>query len=257
MQFLDNWVDPYPAPVIQEHDGIHVVRDDLIDVGTKARALDALVGHDPAYEHVTEWVFGSSPAHGYGQISFAEVCKRYNKTVTLFQASRQPQNRHDYQKRALALGANIEWVNPGYLSVTQKRAKDYAEAKPYREVLPIGLEHDTIKAAFVKIMQSIDFEPTDVWSVGSSGCLNRCLQAAFPNAQAYVVQVGHKMKPEEIGNAIKMDSHYKFSQNVKEEHLPPFPSALNYDAKAWHIMQDYYNQCDYNNKKILFWNVGA
>ena len=37
---LGDWVDPYPAPVIEKHEGINVVRDDLLEGGSKQRFTD-------------------------------------------------------------------------------------------------------------------------------------------------------------------------------------------------------------------------
>ena len=42
----------------------------------------------------------------------------------------------------------------------------------------------------------------------------------------------------------------KFTQEVKEEDMPPFPSVPTYDAKAWKIMREQ------AKPGSLFWNVG-
>ena len=41
------------------------------------------------------------------------------------------------------------------------------------------------------------------------------------------------------------------NQNVDAEYIPPFPSALNYDAKAWEFM------VKHGNPGAWFWNVGG
>jgi hypothetical protein len=38
--------------------------------------------------------------------------------------------------------------------------------------------------------------------------------------------------------------------------MPPFPSAPEYDAKAWLPMMEYYKTHDMIHP-VLFWNVGA
>jgi hypothetical protein len=45
-------------------------------------------------------------------------------------------------------------------------------------------------------------------------------------------------------------SKYKFTQEVKSEDVPPFPSVPTYDAKAWAIMKEH------AKPNALFWNVG-
>ncbi len=43
LELVKDWEDPNPKPVIELHDGIHVVRDDLLDAGSKVRFIDYFV----------------------------------------------------------------------------------------------------------------------------------------------------------------------------------------------------------------------
>lgn len=257
LETIGDWKDPWPDPVIEIHDGFHVVRDDLLGAGTKIRGLDYLVGHDPAHENIVEWVFGCCPYQGYAQISLPVVCARYDKEAHLFMAARKLDNLHLYQKRGKELGTVYHWVPNGMLNVTKARAREYAEESPNtRKVLPLGLEHPTVIGSFIRVARSLDCNPDHVWSVGSSGTLNRSLQLAWPDAEVHCVQVGHKMKPHEIGRAIHHVSSYKFNQIPKLEELPPYPSALEYDAKLWQVMLDYYQEHE-KPETVLVWNVGG
>ena len=137
LELIKDWEDPNPKPVIEKHGKVFVVRDDLLDAGTKIRAIDFLISSE---KDVEEWVFGSSPAHGYGQISLAHVCRKYGKKAVLFMAERSPEKYHAYQKKGIALGAEYHWVPNGMLVVTQKRARDYVSDSPNtRRLLPLGL----------------------------------------------------------------------------------------------------------------------
>ena len=253
LPLIEEWQDPNPDPVLTWHDGIVVVRDDLLEVGSKVRSIDYLIGHAPEYKHVKEWVFGGCPATGYAQMSLPYVCSKYDKKAILFMAKRNPENYHEYQKRGMEYGATYKWVNMGMLTVTKKRAQEYYEEnKSEREVLPLGLEHPTVIASTIKVARSINYIPSEVWTVGSSGTLNRSLQLAWPDADIHVVSVGHKMTDREIGRATMWRSELKFDKPViNEDHIPPFPSAPTYDAKAWKFIKE--------NAKYgaLFWNVGA
>jgi hypothetical protein len=252
---IGDWTDPNPAPVLVEHEGVVVVRDDLLGAGSKLRFLDYLVGHDPSTREVREWVFGSCPATGYAQISLPTLCRRYGKEAVLFMAQRDMSKLHEYQQRGLAAGANYQWVPNGMLSVTQKRARDYAEADPvHRRVLPIGLEHPTVLASIVRVAQSLPIVPDIVWSVGSSGTLSRGLQLAWPNAEVHIVSVGHRMSDRERGRATVHLSPYKFDKPVKGADVPPFPSAPTYDAKAWSVLQRWRQETNPSGT-ILLWNV--
>jgi hypothetical protein len=248
------WQDPNPPIQIVEHEGYLVVRDDLLGYGSKARFVDYMVQTMPE----REIVFGSCPATGYAQISLPVVAKRYGKSVHLFMAQRDLSKLHPYQQLGAKLGSRYHWVPSGMLNVTKARAREYAAEDPAnRMLLPIGLEHPSVIASIIQVAHTqIPFIPDHVWSVGSSGCLNRGLQLAWPNAEVHVVSVGHTMGEREIGRAIYHRSPYKFDQMVKKHEAPPFPSAPTYDAKVWAPMCAWY-ETHHRPDKVLVWNVAA
>lgn len=254
-QILNGWEDPNPNPIVEVHNGINVVRDDLLECGSKIRFIDYLIGHSKETNDIHEWVY-ASPATGFAQISLPKVCGKYGKKAVLFEAQRKIENLHPYQKKCLALGGDIRWVKFGLLSVTQSKARKYCEEDPkHRKLLPSGLIHDTVYASIIKVARNLPVKPDVIWTVGGSGTINRGLQFAFPNAVVHMVQVGYKIK--DIGNAIMHESPYKFDEPVKDEELPPFPSSPTYDAKCWKPMIDWYNDEDIHTKglNVLFWNV--
>lgn len=251
---VQNWTDPNPEPIIEVHNGIHVVRDDLLNFGSKIRGVDFLIRSS---ENIKEWVFGSCPATGYAQISLPHVCNKYGKKAVLFMAKRGMDNLHPYQKRGMELGAIYHWVENGMLTVTQKRARDYvAENSAERAVLPLGLEHPSVIGSFIKVARNLKIKPDYVWTVGSSGTLNRSLQLAWPEAEIHVVSVGHSMSEREKGRAILHMSEYKFDKPVKENEMPPFNSARTYDAKGWLPMLKWKEETNPKGT-VLFWNVGG
>lgn len=257
---FDEWQDPYPEPVIEIHEGFHIVRDDLLEYGSKIRFLDYMIGHHPAYKHIEEWVYGSCPAHGFGQVSVSYLCQKYNKKAVFFMANRSRDKLHECQKRGIALGGIYHWINDGMMTVTNARARSYAFAGPDRKLLPLGMYDEYTIKSIVKVCQNMDFEPRSFWSVGGSGTLNRGLQKAWPKAHAFMVQTGHKLKTEEVGRAALYISPYKFNKKVKEIDTPPFPSAADYDAKCWSIMKNHYKDDSIFRrlkKKVLMWNVAA
>ena len=73
--FLDlvrDWEDPNPAPVVEKYNDIYVVRDDLLEGGSKVRFADKLIKDTP----VKEFVYGGSNKVGWGNISLAYLCRR-------------------------------------------------------------------------------------------------------------------------------------------------------------------------------------
>tara|TARA_R110000737_G_scaffold6660_1_gene20807 strand:+ start:5735 stop:6505 length:771 start_codon:yes stop_codon:yes gene_type:complete len=244
LSLIDGWEDSLPSPVIEEHEGIQVVRDDLLGGGSKIRFADYLIQSQPEIE---EWVYGSSPATGYAQISLSYLCRKYGKKAVIFMAARAWDKLHDYQIEALKVGADMRWVPNGMLSVTEKRARDYVgKNAKIRKLLPIGFHHDTVIASIIRVALSIDVRPNEVWSVGSSGTLTRGLQLAWPDADFHCVTVGHK---GDYGRAKTYRCEIPFNKPAKL--IPPFPSAITYDAKAWEYIKQH------ASPGALFWNVGA
>ena len=83
LRLIGDWSDPNLPPVIEKHKGFLVVRDDLLEHGSKMRFIDFMVR--TATEN--EFVFGGSNKVGWGAISIAAVCKRYNKNATFLLAA--------------------------------------------------------------------------------------------------------------------------------------------------------------------------
>ena len=231
-----------PKPVIKEYDGIKVVRDDLLNGGTKRRAFTIYVKSKP---EVDEFVY-ASPRQGYAQLSLAYACRDLGKkcTVTVPQGE-----RYWLTNKAVEVGANIIEVPMGYLTNIQAKAKKYCFNNG-AHLIPFGGDHPVIIEAMTQTALSLDINPTEVWTVMSSGVLSRGLQAAWPNAKVYGVRIGHNTTRIEQGRAETFKSDYKFHQECKEPERPPFPSSLTYDSKAWMFIKEH------ATKGSLFWNVG-
>ena len=233
-----------PPPIITEHDGIKVVRDDLLDGGTKRRGFNVWVESNP---DIQEWVY-ASPRQGYAQLSLAYACKDLGKkaTVTVPKGT-----RYWLTDEAEKLGCNIIEVPMGYLTNIQSKAKKYVQETEGAGLVPFGGDHPIIIEAMKNVALSLDIEPPkEIWTVMSSGVLSRGLQMAFPNAKVYGVQIGHNTTEREIGRAKTFRSKYQFQQECKEEDRPPFPSSLTYDSKAWEFIKKHASE------GALFWNVG-
>ena len=249
-------LEPYSFPkiVIEKHEGIYVVREDLLEGGSKRRFIDRYV-REEIEKGAEEFVFGGAPATGYAPMSLTLQAKHYGADATFFMAKRNLDNLHEYQKKALEYGANIQWVNMGMLNVTLSRAKKYYEEDTFkRRNFPLGLEDERVIEDIETLAKEIKEEWKDkfseIWTVGSSGTLSRGLQRAFPELEVHVISVGHKMSEREIGRAKFYKSPYKFDKPIKPIEAPPFPSAPTYDAKAWPFLKEF------AKPNALFWNVG-
>lgn len=223
-------------PVITEHDGFYVVRDDLLPGGTKRRALYVLFdGHD-------EYVY-ASPVYGYAQVALAYAAKDHGKRATIFCAQRK--DIHPLTREAAKAGALIYQVPVGYLNVVKARAAEYC-SKTGAALLPFGLHTPPFVHALADIAKTLEIFPHEVWSVVGSGALTNALQLAWPEARFFGVQVGAEAK--NVGKAEIFIAPEKYEQPARMP--PPFPACSNYDAKMWRFIKQH------ASPGALIWNVG-
>ncbi|HWL47703.1 MAG TPA: pyridoxal-phosphate dependent enzyme [Sphingomonadaceae bacterium] len=227
-----------PPPKVTEHDGIHVVRDDLIGGGTKARYMIAL------FDHADEVVY-ATPAEGGAQTALAWAARELGKRATLFVAKRKaPHARAFMAKR---LGAKVYQVTPGYLAVVQARAKAYCAATG-ATLAPFGVDMPEAIDAIASAALATGLVPDEVWCAAGSGVLSRGLAKAWPKARRFAVQVGRKLAPAEVAGATIIVHPRKYSEVARS--VPPFPADPHYDAKAWETAK-----ARRGAGLVVFWNV--
>lgn len=221
---------------ITKHDGIYVVRDDLMPGGTKRRIASQFMHAGQEYVYAT-------PAYGYAQWALALAAQEVGAIQTVFVAKRS--RLHPLTEKARKAGAKIVQIPHGYMSNVRSKAKAYCETTG-ATLLPFGLDFQAFIDAIAEVARGVKFEPKEVWSVAGSGVLTRGLQQAWPEADFHVVQVG---AVPNAGRARVWKAPESFEQDAK--HPPPFPSCINYDAKAWQFIRVH------AKPNALFWNVAA
>ncbi len=224
-------------PVVIEHEGVQVVRDDLFPGGTKARFIGRL------FDGADEVVY-ASPAEGGAQTALATVAGQLGKRATVFIAKRA--KPHDRGLMAKRLGAKVLQVSPGYLTVVQARARAYAEARGAL-LAPFGMDVPEAAQVISEAARQID-APDEFWCASGSGVLYRALAAAWPNAIGHVVQIGRKLEEADVPGAIVHVAPEPFDRPSKAP--CPFPSDPHYDRKAWRICQALRG-----SGRVIFWNV--
>ena len=236
LDMVGDFTTSFNEPVIENVEGRIVVREDLLSVGTKARAGELLIAtcESDAIVYV-------QPRFGFAGISLTELCKKYNKRLVLFMPSSKEVS--DHQAFCIENGCEYYFYRIAAMPNLNLIAKRWAEENN-AFFIPLGLRHRFVTAMIVKTASSIK-EPASFWTAFSTGVLNRALQIAWPNSIANGVAVSRNVHDGEKGRA-NLVSHYKdLSQNSLI--LPPFPSAKNYDAKVW----------EYTKPGDLFWNVAG
>ena len=236
LDMVGDFVGSFPDPIIETVDDRIVVREDLLSVGTKARAGELLVATSES-----DTIVYVQPRFGFAGISLTELCKKYNKRLVLFMPSSKEVS--DHQAFCIENGCEYHFHRIAAMPNLNIIAKRWADENN-GFFIPLGLRHRLVTAMIIKTATGIK-EPTSFWTAFSTGVLNRALQIAWPNSKANGVAVSRNIHDGERGRA-NIVSHYKdFSQNSLI--LPPFPSAKNYDAKVW----------EYTSPGDLFWNVAG
>lgn len=226
------------APIVVEHAGIRVVRDDLFHGGTKARYLPAL------FDDCDELVY-ASPAEGGAQTALATCAQLAGKRATIFVAKRaQPHDRAHMAKR---LGAKVIQVEPGYLTVVQARARAYCAARGAK-LAPFGVDLPEAVDCIARAALATGEQPDEIWCASGSGVLMRGLTAAWPNARRHAVQVGRALSDADVAGATIHVAPLAFGRASNA--ACPFPSDPHYDRKAWTICQALRGPGE-----VLFWNV--
>jgi len=241
LNLVKNWKDPYKKPIIKNHEGVRVVREDLI-TGTKVRGASALISN---IENNT--LVYVQPRVGLAGVSLLDVAEKYNKKVVLFMPSSKKIS--DHQACCIERGAQPIFhriaAMPNLNKIAQRWAKDN---NAY--FIPLGLKHELVTAGIIKTALKIK-APKKCYIAISTGVLSRALQIAWPKTEFISVAVSRNLKDGELGRSNVVSEPLVFQKQEKDDNLPPFPTVPTYDGKVWKYIPKN------TNEDILFWNVGA
>ena len=241
LMMTEDWTDPYGLPQVVEHNGISVVRDDLI-AGTKARAADLLFRNVDA--NVLVYV---QPREGAAGVSLLEAAKNHNKKIKLFMPSSKQMS--ETQAITIERGADYEFHRIAAMPNLNKIAAQWAEDNG-AYFIPLGLRHELVTAALIRVGYSLrcsGFNPKSMAIATSTGTLGRALRIAFPDTHFHSVAVARNLQAGEMGEGIFHSDHRPFLKNTK--YPCPFPTYDNYDRKAWEYTVE--------NGVEAMWNVAA
>jgi len=249
---VNTWQDPFPQPEVLSYRldrrrYVRVVRDDLFEFGTKARAVSAVL-HQPVYGRADTIVY-VAPRAGWAPISLTKVARIMGKRVILFCPAAKELSQH--QRAAYELGAELRFVKIAAMPVLQRYAKDFAKARGYT-FFPLGLAVPGAVAGLAKVAVCLDLgKVEEVWCVMSTGVLSRALQVAWPKARHFGVAVARNLHEGEKGVATVLSHPLPFLKDAPFNERPPYPSATNYDAKAWKFVVS-----NASNNAVV-WNVAG
>ena len=240
LSLAEGWKPYNPDPVVVVHDGVRVVRDDML-VGSKTRAGDLL-----AAKCGYKTLVYSQPRVGLAGVSLCDVAAHHDKEIVLFMPSSKKISLH--QACCIERGAIPIFKRIAAMPNLNLYAKRWAEEND-AFFIPLGLKHELATAGMVYAASLIE-PPDEVYVAISTGVLSRALQIAWPKAKFHSVAVARNLKAGELGRSAVISEPLEFTAEEKEHNKPPFPTVGSYDAKVWkYIPKD-------TGRNILMWNVG-
>lgn len=254
MNLIPHFKDPFPN-IVKEHDGILVVRDDLLpgNLGSKARYAEALM-----QEVKEKYLFYAMVKQGQALKVLAATAKKYNKVVVGIAPLRnEPVIAHE---EAMAHGAIMMYYQTGGMAGARKRCRAFIHDHLNGNGLyiPAGVKHAIITAGFAKSVRNIvdEYKPDVIFSVASTMVMNHGIQVAAPECEVHAIQVaGNKASIKWPGRAVVHIHEQPFNEPCKSDLLPPFPSIPEYDGKGWQYAVEY--KKNNPDKKVMFWNVAG
>lgn len=249
LKLVKDWKDPNPKPVIEKiqlpDKHVYVVRDDLLEYGSKMRFSDLFVRSRPE-----KLITYAQPRFGYAGITLSYLGKKYGKEVVLhYPEYKGPLT--DHLTKCKDLGATLIPKRIYGMNGLRKASREYAENNDGYYVPPGLRGIPEITACAVKVASNIDLpkDVSEVWTVISTGQLHRALKIAWPDLPFRGVAMARNLKPGETGHTNIYSHPFPYNKPESREHLPPFPSAITYDAKAWRFIKEH------AKPGALFWNV--
>lgn len=252
---LPNFNDPFPNNVV-EHEGVMVVRDDLIpgNLGSKARYAEALV------QNVKEkYITYAMVKSGQAMKVLAHTCKKYDKILIGIAPNRtKPTDAHI---EAMEMGAIMLYYQTGGMAGARKRCRALVHDQLLGNGLyiPAGVKHPYITSGFAQSVNKIynQFKPDVIFCATSTAVMAHGMMLGTPEeCEIHAVQVGDNSSLKKWPGRAKVYQHWQsFSEDCKKENMPPFDSISNYDAKVWAYARDY--KKDNPDKRVMMWNVAG
>ena len=243
-----------PPPVVVEplrlRDGriVHVVRDDLLDGGTKERGLAPLV-QDLAASGVRRFVY-ASPFCGFAQIALASAARRVGRDAVVFAGAApggsgdlRGARLHGYSREAGLRGAHV--VRCASLDDAEARARAFTDDNVDAHKLPLGFACDAFFSAYERALRvewrrietMLGRAPEQLFVPVGSGTLLRAFARVIPASvtiEAIDVNVLASDDPRiaSIAGLPRVRLHRSELPFASPSRAwPPFPSNRYYDAK--------------------------
>lgn len=219
-----------------------MLRDDFLAGGTKRRVLQGMIPAIPQNEIVY-----AGHAYGYAALAIALAAQSCGKKLHVFYPSPQVYGVEVFDETIKQPNVTFS-IEKGLTKQHEvvQAATAYAHVRD-AYFMPIGCATDEFRAGLVEIARSLHFIPDEVWCLSGSGLLTSALSQAWPNASINGVSLGMPHLKIDRARVTVWEAPERPEQAASA--LPPYPSALYYDAKIWRFVQEH------GSPDALIWNV--
>ncbi len=234
-----------------------VVRDDLLEGGTKQRAIVPYLAN-LEHEGFKEFVY-ASPFAGFAQVALASALKYLDVQATVFCEPNNETKKHRFSQLAEKMGAKVILCKD--LADAESQAKDYAQESPLRFKLPLGFDDDRYRNELSKSVGSLwnkvgnQIAPKNLWLPVGSGTLAQVFRKVVDTEVTLQCVDVHVLKPEDerisrlrrLKNVIYRGAVLKFHEECDTS--CPVPSNAHYDSKVYEVFAREADDGD------VWWNV--
>lgn len=222
---------------IQKIQRFNILRDDLIEGGTKRRVLDKILPNISE----REIIYPSHP-FGYGQYALALSCAHNNKECTIFNP--YCKQKPDVLRKTEKIANSVKYVGVADQAALVDIVAHYAKGRD-AFIMPIGFRLQYFSKVLFELTKSISFEPAEIWSIAGTGTIAGVIRKRWPKAKLNVVTLGFSH------TVVSADNVYLAPEKPEEPAViqPPYPSCPEYDAKIWRFASKY------GSDDALIWNV--
>lgn len=230
--------------ILQNYNGITILRDDLLPGGTKSILMPAMINPD-----ADEIAYASS-RYGGLQVALSHYCKSIGKPLTIVTA--QHKSIHKNTMEIINNETNVIYVFPAHTRVIEARLREYV-AQRNVQIINFGAFStqaiELLKNRAVAVIAAMPLPPDQIWCAVGSGTLITAIAKAVGNRPITVhgVCVGKVFESPIVENIKIYYYNKKFGYECRIQ--TPFPCNANYEKKAYELM------LKYGQGRMLFWNV--
>ena len=203
---------------------MHIHRDDLLEGGTKRRALRLMLSGVS-----TQDVFYAGTVMGHGALALAHACREHGKNARIHICGDEG---HPMIRKLFDAGAVVYMQPPMTTGALYELA--LSDAQQGGIAFPPGFDMPEFEEALVAACRDIELPPfSEIWTVAGTGTLTRALQKAWPGKPFKTVRV--VKTPCDLGGAEVFVAPEKYHQPAKSP--PPYASCPYTDAKLWQFAE--------------------